>query len=354
MRIWRDIPAADQLRASGIKERSFLEAVKQYHLVRKDSLQNLFPRIAKLLEVIRVGKKSGGMLSSPSAGIKKVMSRATSKIEYLRILHDYYTLQHPDEIANPSALAQKLDSEQETADGGKLIGLMAHNKLEKLDPLHRPWENNRLDGALNTDGDWTPYVANWLGEITEGYDEPFFVYLENTRHCLDRDAAKNIEVVRYHTYRPEVKGEMPVWWVYNEGGALRQWHPVSKTNKTFDTSWVTRKDTSKGGNFHGLAFVWTAQKELVADLHNPVKDEGRHRFHHSSFTGGALVRCAGMIAAVQGKVTYLDNNSGHYNPPRDNLKRLVKHLNKRDLFARDAKVSCHGDIDRPVADFLAR
>jgi len=355
MRIWRDIPSADQLRAGGIKERSFLDAVSQYHLVQKDSLQNFFPRIAKLLEVIRVGKKSGGLLSSPSSGIKKVMSRAAKKIEYLRILHDYYTLQHPDEIANPGALSQKLAAEQETADGGKLIGIMPRDRLEKLDPLHRPWENNTLDGAIGTDGDWTPYVANWMGAIAEdGYNEPFLVYLEKTRHCLDVGAAKAIETVRYHTYRPEVKGEMPVWWLFKQGAGLRQWHPVTKTNKVFDTSWVTSKDTSKGGTFHALAYVWTAQKELVTDLHNPVKDEGKYRFHHSSFTGGELVRCAGMIAGVQGMVTYIDSNSGHYSPPRDNLKKLVKHLNKRELFARGAMVGHHGQVDLPVADFLGR
>lgn len=41
--------------------------------------------------------------------------------------------------------------------------------------------------------------------------------------------------------------------------------------------------------------------------------------HHSSFTAGKPVICAGMIVAKNGKITSIDNASGHYKP---NLKNL--------------------------------
>jgi hypothetical protein len=147
---------------------------------------------------------------------------------------------------------------------------------------------------------------------------------------------------------------MPVWWLFPSAGHLRQWHPVTETNCLFDTQWVRGKYTSKGGSKHALAYNFTAQKELVADLHNPAKDEGRSRFHHSSFTSGSLIRCAGMIAGVMGQVTYIDGNSGHYMPPPENLRKLVKHLNKHGVFAPDAKVDSMGEAKAcTVAEFLA-
>ena len=237
------------------------------------------------------------------------------------------------------------------AKGGKLLGIASHDRLEKLDPVHRAWEFDGLDSK-----DTTPYVVNWKGAVADGYNEPFFLYLENTDHCLDAGTAKQAETVRYHNYRPEKKGEMPVWWLFKEDGRLRQWHPVTETNTLFDTSWVTESHTSKGGRFHGLAYVWTAQKELVVDLHNPVKDEGRYRFHHSSFTGGQMIRCSGMIVGDQGKVTFIDRNSGHYQPPIENLQKLVRHLNKRDLFASNAKVgewNTKTKKDCTIPEFLA-
>jgi hypothetical protein len=82
MRIWRDIPSEDELRRADLRERRILDAVKQYHLVKKDRLVNIFPRIAKLLEVTRVGKKLAG--NKPmDARLKSLLHRAAAKIEYL-------------------------------------------------------------------------------------------------------------------------------------------------------------------------------------------------------------------------------------------------------------------------------
>jgi hypothetical protein len=61
MRIWRDLPTEGELRDGGVKEKRVLDAVTEYHSVRKDLLGNLFPRIGKLLQVIDAGKKSAGM-----------------------------------------------------------------------------------------------------------------------------------------------------------------------------------------------------------------------------------------------------------------------------------------------------
>ena len=61
-----------------------------------------------------------------------------------------------------------------------------------------------------------------------------------------------------------------------------------------------------------------------------------------------------MIAGVMGQVTYIDCNSGHDMPPPENLRTLVKHLNKHGVFAPDAKVDSMGEAKAcTVAEFLA-
>jgi hypothetical protein len=60
-----------------------------------------------------------------------------------------------------------------------------------------------------------------------------------------------------------------------------------------------------------------------------TKEEGSTRapkFNHSSFNAGKSVTCAGMTAILNGRLLYLDNNSGHYKPTKQNLHTAVKVL----------------------------
>ena len=84
-------------------------------------------------------------------------------------------------------------------------------------------------------------------------------------------------------------------------------------------------------------------------------DEDRYGHHHSSMTGGDVVRCAGMIAGVGGKIAWLDNNSGHFTSPRSNiLFRFASFLNSRGVFSVDAQVKSGGwqPKTEPVKVFL--
>jgi hypothetical protein len=329
MRIWRDIPSEDELRRADLRERRILDAVKQYHLVKKDRLVNIFPRIAKLLEVIRVGKKLAG--NKPmDARLKSLLHRAAAKIEYLRVLEQYYNVQHPDEIKNPATLDMLLQGAQQTAQGGKLLGLAPSVLLEKMDPLHRDWE---LGGVNQKD----QHVHEWQTAVRHGgYNEPFLIYLEATSHCLNAAEAKDTDTVTY--FDVETAKHTPVFFLCATEGKLWQWRHDVNTFELFDTTWVTKRISAKGGFWKALAYNFTSQKELVADLHNPNEGRNWTRFHHSSFTSGSLVRCAGMIGGADGKIKHIDNDSGHYKPPVENLTRLVKHLNKKGVFAADAKV----------------
>lgn len=70
MRIWRDLPTAEELRNDGLREQKVLDAVATYHEVRKDSLDSILTRMVLLQKVIDACRKSGGLLGQMS---KKLM-----------------------------------------------------------------------------------------------------------------------------------------------------------------------------------------------------------------------------------------------------------------------------------------
>jgi len=50
------------------------------------------------------------------------------------------------------------------------------------------------------------------------------------------------------------------------------------------------------------------------------------RFNHSSFNAGKNVISAGIVQANNGRLTYIDNNSGHYKPTRQHLHDAISLL----------------------------
>jgi hypothetical protein len=60
----------------------------------------------------------------------------------------------------------------------------------------------------------------------------------------------------------------------------------------------------------------------TAKLGGPVESEHRH----SSLNAGNKVICAGYIGIQLGKITYIDNKSGHYKPAEQDLARAINIL----------------------------
>ncbi|WP_353287585.1 hypothetical protein [Wolbachia endosymbiont (group B) of Gerris lacustris] len=102
--------------------------------------------------------------------------------------------------------------------------------------------------------------------------------------------------------------------------------------KPYDTT-----DKISKGKKGCVAYVITLDGKLVTHEHiNVNKSEWAYR--HSTLAGGRPVLCSGLMKVVNGKITYIDNNSGHYKPEPVNLYNAVKKL--EGLFSEDAKVVC--------------
>ncbi len=68
------------------------------------------------------------------------------------------------------------------------------------------------------------------------------------------------------------------------------------------------------------------QMEFIYTSAMPAKSG---TFHHSSFLSGKPVLCAGEITLTNGRITHIDNLSGHYQPTKQNLLNCLRVLSQR-------------------------
>lgn len=368
MRIWRDIPdqATVQRSFSPTMKNSaatgqLLAVVARYHVIEKDKYENLLPRSQALASVISKANLSnfGVQINNfDKEALARLQKRCQAKMSYIKLLQDYYD-KNQEELQDPEALWKKILTPKE--ENRTSIGLRQGSRIEKFDPIHRDFEvnidrNNNNEPAIAGMDEASKHVVSWYHSIKIGdTTAPLWLYLENTEFSLSSTTAKKIDTIPYLT--KEMREQ-----VYAIKPALNKTYlcmsilkgDVFEWNK-FDTSWVKAGMAEKGTNKTALAFVWSLDKELFADLHNPSQTANRpwRRFHHSSLLGGELVLLAGMISGRNGLVNYVSNGSGHYQPGTKQLRKFVLYLQKRQWLTTDAVIDDHGPMKYfSVAEYL--
>lgn len=365
------------------------QVMNNYHNITKDRLLNFASRINLLKDLIRLidhdlsyklveqlGRAMGHhrVLSRRNQGLSKefyyaaLAKRAAAKAAYLEILQDYYR-HDSGQVADPGVFMMRLQAKRQQAENGDLIGLSGGCRLEAWDPIHRNWEMDMSQSGDLTGDQMVPHqeeAINWFNAVRAGtYDEPLFVYLEATTHCTDKATASGSVSVIFRSGAADKDSPFFVLRITNLGtvqmARMDSGDGDGLVWSVFDTTDLDRSMSRKG--FYAakpsLAYNWTKNGEILAGYHN-ASGEGAYGakskdVHHSSFTGGKLIRCAGMIAGQGGKVTYVDNDSGHYKPPTANLHKFVGFLYRNNVLSADARVldkSQHEDEDGvPARDF---
>jgi hypothetical protein len=87
------------------------------------------------------------------------------------------------------------------------------------------------------------------------------------------------------------------------------------TGQLMDTNHISNKT---------YIFVMDSNGNIYSAPKNTVQ-------HHSAFLSGRPVAAAGHMRVTQGVVDYIDNQSGHYRPPKDYMKQFKKELEKRGV-----------------------
>ncbi len=299
--------------------------------------------------------------------IAKLVRRARRKSNYVKKLCGF--VRNESSIMNSSAsgFLQHIKSESAKLDDPDLLVLRQNVMLEKLDPWHRDFEMDygKVGPKKEQDKSYAQAFADW---IQCRPDVPFFVWAEGHYMCTgdllnlkeDADgktaADKGLKKghIQYHQSDDVLAGYVSIV-VPGPDGKLRA-YDASFTEIVFDTT-TTHRPVAGGTNdpndleknfakhIPANAYVWTKDKLIFVAPHRVGN------LHHSSFVSGDAVRCAGMIGTKAGKVTLVDNNSGHYVPETRHLRNFVDFLAANNLFTRDAVVL---DESNKVVDNKAR
>ena len=279
-------------------------------------------------------------------------NRGFRKAEYLAQLERYYA----DTSRDPQALINQLMAPQ--ARGTSWVSLTQGVRLERIDPWHRPVEVEFKNGKLvesdevSCEETMSRAFAQWFGQVGQ-HGLPFFLWLEGHPVCTlgDREQVSSVRSVTYLS-GPDAgaAARHRICLVYQRGGT-GLWMQELKPKGLSRCATTAGYTCSNGkGVSDAAAYIWTGRDIVIAQ-------HQENSFHHSSFNGGGAVRCAGMIKIDRGRVTYVSNNSGHYQPDKQLLRNFVHHLQQRGVLAAQCEVQCQGT--KPTykgspEDFLAK
>lgn len=88
------------------------------------------------------------------------------------------------------------------------------------------------------------------------------------------------------------------------------------------------------GNFGVAGYVMSIKREIYATKHHNVAVE-KGRFYHSSYLAGNDVICAGCMKVKNGKLLWIDNRSGHYQPSVEKLVIVLQTLRAQGVNITD-------------------
>lgn len=81
---------------------------------------------------------------------------------------------------------------------------------------------------------------------------------------------------------------------------------------------LTTEINGMHGNRYG--FVMTMSNEIFVGMF------GGHIKYHSSFMSGKPIQCGGTMRVIEGRITEIENDSGHYTPRDASLAKVLRHL----------------------------
>jgi hypothetical protein len=301
-----------------------------------------------LQQIVRNKAKFGEKSIAPVAtetGIDRwvisLAHRAAKKRVYLQVLREHLAknIGKIDRVADFVAYVR--ERQQQDPVKQELLALTPGTVVEQWDPFHRSIEL-AIDEQGRPKGDHNTVTRAFVEWFAEDSPLPFLVWLEGHPMCV---------YSRYVDDWKGAQGPLPLDTTMVQYGATAAIQQVWIRGSTVVARGLLEPDSLARSPFvaledgpkRGHAFVWLETGELLVHPHDPG------RFHHSSFTSGGKVRCAGTILANHGKVTRLDNNSGHYQPTDLHFLALLEVLRKSDALAADVSVGTHRLTGKGVA-----
>jgi hypothetical protein len=374
---------------------SLTQQIQFYDQIEKRSIENLKTRAGLLRAMVNTGELFMARHKIPVKGVQKaslegeqykaykktldyavskLVRRARRKADYIEKLMVHQQNADRGFTGGKEGLLEYIKSKTYSPDDEDLVRMGPNVALEKIDPWHRNYEAtfNVKSMKLNAPSGSSIFAVafnQWIDDKQHG-DIPFFIWMEGHYVCTNVTDKRLISTLSGEIAYEEPKGrvayfrsdqKIPVHlpfiaaqngllWAYRMGqdGAIDDvdFFDTSYTQADFPDDYL---DMAKG-KFRAHAYVWSRDGFIFAGPHI-----GR-KFHHSSFVSGKKVRCAGMITVTSGKVTRVDNDSGHYKPGTRHLRNFVQYLSTQNALTQDAMVedvSVKPSIRVSATSFLA-
>jgi len=280
--------------------------------------------------------------------VEKTRRRALRKADYIEKLVEHVD-QHDRGFTTKRNLFNYLKSKAEVSFTSNFVGLGAHVIMERVDPWHRPIENNidadRQNPVGKAEGsEISVAFGRWAAAQT---DAPFFVWLEGHGICTGTYADQNLSEAIANGSIEQLGGTVK----YGQSATLataiengRLYVYSMQADNTFQKTLFDTQD-AKGASVKSdqlqrfgnhpypvYAYAWSRDGVIFTNIHQTGQ------IHHSSLLSGKKVQCSGMIAVENGKIRSVDNNSGHYKPQFRHLKNFVRFLQASGVFASNARV----------------
>jgi hypothetical protein len=359
--------------------------VRQYHKLPKQNIPALKARAGALRSIASAGALYMIKHSIPSKpetdrniannkkkweanmdyAIAKLVRRARRKAGYIEKLNSLYIDGHPG-FKGVSDLLKHIVATSKVPEDIDLVGMNRGIIMERIDPWHRDFEMKFADGnnvpMATQEKVFAMAFTQWI-EFGRKSNLPFFIWAEGHYMCteaLDDDTYDMTQgqtgnysalissrgQVAYKQSDKELSADINMLWAESSQlftyhfvvgrGFIYQVYDTTSTPLITDGVVVDKNHGRPGTVQHQAgpknAYVWGKDKALYAAGHRTGK------LHHSSFLAGDAVRCAGMIGVANGKVTWIDNDSGHYQPGTRHLHNLVSYLDRYQVFTPNAVV----------------
>lgn len=299
------------------------ESQKQMLLAKNSEDIEYFKQILKQsqvqLENARVFIRwADTIVSHPSCNIKDTLLSKT----------------HQEKPYNDKSSDNTADSDQNHFNAGKPIELPPRLQREREDPLHRPW------GTQGVIGDkLRPIYEEWKDSRSP----------EDLTVEIEFDDAKKEAAAIYVKYFTEEEA-LSHLVTKNVDDELSYNNSDDSTPISTDGDYIYVMD--KLGNL----FIHKDRQYIDSEgNYYPNNDQFNPNWklvNHSSFTRGESVACAGEISIVDGKITKINNCSGHYQPAHYSLHRVVSELNKRGVLDEKCEVTVFNKAKFSVSRFL--
>jgi len=282
------------------------ESIKNYHLIPKDSKDNILTRFEALYRIQQIADNllnNNSYTKEQRIYLQDIAINCQNKSKYLmqlremphkilaRLLRSEHREGQPLRVDNPTFPSTAASETPQTAYNSEV--------LADLDPYHRDIPYEIFEKWLKevTSGSGTANLWLWLEnhpEFNLGYNSHYLVPAETFKVAFDK-----------------------------------------QTGVVVGTSRNNQKSTVIDGTFK---FNIGRDGQLYVDAHNIVTN-------HSHLAKEALL-CAGMITFKNGKIVAINNGSGHYFPNRRHLLAGLRFLDlPLEAFSPTAKVNCY-DVDR--------